>query len=107
LRRNHVAARTCVGCRGRHPKPELVRFVVSDRGLTVGNGDGRGTYICRSPDCLEKALRRRRIRGLTGDGAGEGALAALRDAVEGEKGGRGGDDSRRVSRGASGGGAIG
>ncbi|MFZ1946291.1 MAG: YlxR family protein [bacterium] len=96
-----------MGCRDRRPKPELVRFVLSGGGLTVGNVDGRGTYICRSPGCLEKALRRRSIRGLTGDGAGEGALAALRDAVTGEKGGRGGDDSRRVSRGASGGGVIG
>ena len=41
--------RTCVGCREEKDKKELIRIVHTPA--------GRGAYLCRSAECLEKAFR--------------------------------------------------
>ena len=58
--------RTCVGCRQRAAKADLVRVVVDDRGAgrevvpdPRGRAPGRGAHLHPSLDCLEAALRRR------------------------------------------------
>ena len=57
----HIPARQCLGCREMKPKPELVRVVRSPEGTVSvdlrGKAPGRGAYVCRSADCLKKALR--------------------------------------------------
>ena len=57
----HIPERQCLGCREMKPKPELVRVVRSPEGdVSVdlrGKAPGRGAYVCRSADCLKKALR--------------------------------------------------
>lgn len=56
-----IPMRQCLGCREMKPKPELVRVVRSpEGGVSVdlrGKAPGRGAYVCRSADCLKKALR--------------------------------------------------
>ena len=53
--------RQCLGCREMKPKAELVRVVRSPEGAVSvdlrGKAPGRGAYVCRSVDCLKKALR--------------------------------------------------
>jgi predicted RNA-binding protein YlxR (DUF448 family) len=61
--------RTCVGCRAARPKSELARVVRRPDGAIVvdpsGKMEGRGAYICPTPDCLDKAVRRKGLeRGL-------------------------------------------
>ena len=58
--------RTCVGCRGRAARHELLRVVVADDGtgpvLVPDPGrrlPGRGANLHPTPDCLAQALRRR------------------------------------------------
>ena len=57
----HSPERQCLGCREMKPKPELVRVVRSPEGSVSvdlrGKAPGRGAYVCRSVDCLKKALR--------------------------------------------------
>lgn len=54
--------RTCVGCRERAARSDLVRFaldgttVVIDESATL---PGRGAWLHRSPACLELAIKRR------------------------------------------------
>ncbi len=54
--------RTCVGCRTRATKPDLLR-VVAVGGVLVpdehGRLPGRGAYLHRELDCLSRAERRR------------------------------------------------
>ena len=56
-----IPQRQCLGCREMKPKPELVRIARSpEETVSVdlrGKAPGRGAYICRSTDCLKKALR--------------------------------------------------
>jgi len=55
-----VPQRTCVACRQVKAKLELVRLVKNSQGEiqidTRGKMDGRGAYLCPTPECLEKAL---------------------------------------------------
>jgi predicted RNA-binding protein YlxR (DUF448 family) len=56
--------RTCLGCRGRKPKAQLVRLVRGNGGTVVvdtGRGVGRGAYVCADSACLERALRAGRL----------------------------------------------
>ena len=53
--------RTCVGCRRRAPKRDLVRVVAGpDRARLdpTGKAPGRGAYVHPDPACLGLALRR-------------------------------------------------
>lgn len=61
----HIPQRQCLGCREMKPKAELVRVVRSPEGTVSvdlrGKAPGRGAYVCRSADCLKKALRSRAV----------------------------------------------
>ncbi len=59
-----IPKRMCVGCREMKPKRDLVRIVAAlpDAGGGVcvdlkGKQNGRGAYVCRNADCLEKAKK--------------------------------------------------
>ena len=55
--------RTCLGCRRRRPKRELVRLVRGADGSVGADavGPGRGAYVCRDAECLERALKPGRL----------------------------------------------
>jgi predicted RNA-binding protein YlxR (DUF448 family) len=61
----HVPIRTCLGCRQRRRKRELVRLVRRADGVVVcdasGGAAGRGAYVCRDAACLERALKGGRL----------------------------------------------
>ena len=59
-----VPLRMCVVCREMKPQKELVRIVLTQQGYEVdltGKKNGRGAYICKSKECLEKAVKNRGI----------------------------------------------
>ena len=59
---SHVPVRTCIGCRVRAPRAQLLRLVNDDGRLAVDAravAPGRGAWIHTDPTCLELAERRR------------------------------------------------
>ncbi|MFJ9073649.1 YlxR family protein [Streptomyces sp. NPDC102278] len=80
--------RTCVGCRERAAKSDLLRIVaVEDECVPDPRGTlpGRGAYVHPAVVCLDQAVRRRALpRALRSAGALD--AAALREAVAGEAG---------------------
>lgn len=56
-----VPARKCIGCGESKDKKELVRIVRSKDGEisidATGKKNGRGAYICKSAECLRKAVK--------------------------------------------------
>ena len=56
-----VPMRQCTGCREMKQKKEMLRVIRTPEGAIVldatGKQNGRGAYVCRSRDCLEKAIR--------------------------------------------------
>jgi predicted RNA-binding protein YlxR (DUF448 family) len=57
-----VPERTCVGCRTRRPKPDLVRIARAPDGSVgidpTGSSPGRGAYVCRDRVCVRLASRK-------------------------------------------------
>lgn len=57
--------RTCVGCMQKKDKKDLIRIVKNKQNEIfidkTGKKEGRGIYICNSIDCLEKAIKTRKI----------------------------------------------
>ena len=57
--------RTCIGCMQKKDKNELIRIVKNKQNEifvdTTGKKDGRGIYICKNIECLEKAIKTKRI----------------------------------------------
>ena len=78
-----VPERTCVGCRRRSPKADLLRLVRAVDGSLVpgATAPGRGVYVHRSSDCLEAALRGRAIERALGTGVGPDEARKLRGLV--------------------------
>lgn len=55
--------RMCTGCGEMFNKAELVRVVKSPEGEVsldlTGKKNGRGAYVCKNPECLKKARKKR------------------------------------------------
>jgi len=83
----HVPLRTCVGCRERGAKRELVRLVVAGEGVRIdrtGSAPGRGAYVHPYRACVEAALARGAIARALRVGLNEDGAATLRADLEGE-----------------------
>ncbi len=56
-----IPLRQCVGCGEMKGKKDMLRVLkTADNGIctdTTGKKNGRGAYICRSRECLQKAER--------------------------------------------------
>ena len=65
MKTKKIPMRMCLGCGEMKPKRELIRVVKSKEGdisldLT-GKKSGRGAYICKSVECVEKARKARKF----------------------------------------------
>ncbi|MBQ2694762.1 MAG: YlxR family protein [Clostridia bacterium] len=65
MQTRRIPMRKCTGCNEMKPKKELVRVVRSPEGEIsldlTGKKPGRGAYVCRSAECLEKARKTKRL----------------------------------------------
>ncbi|MCH5303525.1 MAG: YlxR family protein [Ruminococcus sp.] len=76
MKQKKVPMRKCTGCGEMKPKRELVRVVkapdeknengeiTAKGGVSldlVGKKPGRGAYVCKSTQCLEKAIKAKRF----------------------------------------------
>ena len=63
--KKHKPQRTCIACRETREKWDLVRIVRTPEGQVIvdltGKANGRGAYLCRNADCIDKGLRRERV----------------------------------------------
>ena len=61
----NLPQRTCIGCNEKKNKKDLIRVVRSKEGeITIdktGKANGRGAYLCDSIECLEKAIKNKRL----------------------------------------------
>lgn len=60
-----IPERMCLGCQEMKPKKELVRVVKNKDGEIkvdlTGKSPGRGSYVCKSIECFEKAHKAKRF----------------------------------------------
>ena len=77
--------RSCVGCRRRAPKADLLRVVRTPSGVRVdplGTAPGRGAYVHRDRACVTAAVRRGALVRALRVGLAEEELARLRNDIE-------------------------
>ena len=83
-----IPLRKCVGCGEMKDKRTLVRIVRNKEGEIsldfVGKKPGRGAYICRSVECLNKAEKAKRLERAFSTRIEPEIYAALREAIADE-----------------------
>ena len=66
MKQKKIPMRMCIGCKEMHPKKELIRIVIPKEGEMdtdlSGKAHGRGAYLCRQEECLQKAAKQRSLR---------------------------------------------
>ena len=84
---NRKPERTCCACRSVKAKESLIRIVRLPEGGTAvdvkAKENGRGAYICRSEDCLKKAIKCRSIERSLGASVSTETYEALQKEIAG------------------------
>jgi len=90
MMKKRIPLRMCVICRQQFPKRELIRLVnTAEGGVEVdesGKKPGRGLYVCKSPDCLQQAVKGNRLEKSARGKINEEALVHLKKEVGHEPG---------------------
>ena len=65
MKNKHIPQRTCVACRQKRDKKDLIRLVHTENGAVEvdmpAKKPGRGVYLCPKKDCWELALKKNRL----------------------------------------------
>ena len=89
LKQRKIPMRMCVGCREMKPKKELLRVVRPPEGAIAfdrtGKAPGRGAYVCKSDECLKKAIKTRGLERQLEVKIDEAVYLSLRDQMERER----------------------
>ncbi|NMM65692.1 YlxR family protein [Clostridium sp. P21] len=84
-----IPQRMCTGCMEMKPKKELIRVVKSKENEVsvdlTGKKNGRGAYICKSTECLEKAFKSKKLEKNLETKISEEIYDRLKREVENEK----------------------
>lgn len=86
--RNKKNTRTCKGCRLKKDKKEFIRIYFKDSLQFTEKENiktiGRGMYICKSKECLEKMLKKNNIKKclrLTNENISDEDIKSLREYI--------------------------
>ena len=80
-----IIQRMCMGCNEKRDKRELIRIVLNKNGEIsidkTGKLEGRGAYICNNINCLEKAIKSKRLEKTFDTKIEEQIYDKLRDVI--------------------------
>jgi len=79
-----VPERMCIACGQMKPKKELLRIVRSEEGIypdPTGKADGRGAYVCHTPECFELLVKKRALNRAYKASIGDDVYAALKERL--------------------------
>lgn len=86
MKAKKIPQRMCTGCMEMKPKKELIRVVKNkDNEISIdlhGKKPGRGAYICRSIECLEKSVKTKRLERNLESKISEEIYAKLKEEIE-------------------------
>lgn len=81
-----IPQRMCVGCREMKNKKELIRIVRTPDGQieidSTGKKSGRGAYVCPNLDCLQQAIKGKRLQKALEQDIPPEVLEALQKKIE-------------------------
>ncbi len=80
-----IPTRRCIGCGEHFDKPALCRVVRTPQGAIVldasGRQAGRGAYLCRRAECLQRAKRAHRLESALEASIAEEVYLALAEEI--------------------------
>lgn len=63
--KGHIPIRTCISCRSKRAKNDLIRLSLKENGELVrdtqGKMLGRGAYVCKNRSCLEQLTKNKHL----------------------------------------------
>lgn len=84
-----IPMRRCLGCYESKPKKELIRVVKTSEGEIcidkTGKKNGHGAYICYNKECLEKAIKAKRLEKEFEETISEDIYDSLRSDINSDK----------------------
>lgn len=85
MKTKKIPMRMCTGCLEMKPKKEMIRIVKSSEGeISVdltGKKSGRGAYICKNIECLEKSFKSRKLSRSLETSIGEDIYEKLKEEI--------------------------
>lgn len=88
MKKNNVPMRRCIGCMESKPKGELIRVAFYEGKISLdetGRARGRGAYLCRNPECFDKAEKRRAFNRTFRSDIDRGDIEALMEEIRNEQ----------------------
>ncbi len=86
MKEKKIPTRMCTGCGEMKPKSELVRVVRSPEGEIsldlTGRKNGRGSYICKSIACFDKAMKKKAFERAFGVKLSDELAGSIREEIE-------------------------
>ena len=83
-----IPQRTCIGCNIKKDKKDFIRIVKDNQNNIsidrTGKANGRGAYICDNIDCLEKAIKNKKIEKSFKMNIDESVYESLRGVISGK-----------------------
>lgn len=80
-----IPQRTCIGCNLKKDKKDLIRIVINkEQNIAIdktGKLPGRGAYICDNTECLNKAIKNKKIEKAFEIKIDENLYNEIRDAI--------------------------
>ena len=80
-----IIQRTCIGCNQKKDKKELVRLVLNKNNEFFldenGKAEGRGIYICKDINCLNSAIKSKKISKLFNINISEDLFDSIRGVI--------------------------
>lgn len=81
-----IPMRKCIGCNEMFPKKELIRILNTPDDEIIldvtGKKNGRGAYLCRKNECLEKAFKTKGINRSFGKSISDEVYNSLRNDLK-------------------------
>lgn len=81
-------ARTCMACNEQKDKKDLLRIVKSKDGIIevdlTGKKNGRGAYVCKNEECLNKLIKSKRLDRLFGQEVPNEIYESIREVISGK-----------------------
>lgn len=85
MKTKKIPKRMCNGCMTMKPKKELIRVVKNKENQIfideTGKKPGRGAYICKDIECLQKAIKSKRIEKSLGVKISESIYNELKEKI--------------------------
>lgn len=80
--------RTCMSCNEKKEKQDLLRIVRTPEGKIepdlTGKKNGRGAYICKSEDCLNRVIKSKRLERVLEKEISESVYESIRGVIIGK-----------------------